>query len=132
VPLSSRADAVLARRHSAGASGLVFGTTNWNRYRQAWQRALRASKIADFHLHDLRHCYASWLVQRNRSLQEVKELLGHSDIKMTLRYSHLAPGHLRAAVASLDDVLPVRGTTTAQEAVPEVDASAKYGRGERI
>lgn len=37
--------------------------------------------------------------------REVKELLGHSDIAITMRYAHLAPDHLRAAVASLDGIL---------------------------
>jgi integrase len=52
-----------------------------------------------------RHTTASWLVQQGRSLREVKELLGHSDIQVTMRYAHLAPDHLRAAVASLDGIL---------------------------
>ena len=39
------------------------------------------------------------------SPREVKELLGHSDIHITMRYAHLAPDHLRAAVASLDGIL---------------------------
>jgi hypothetical protein len=37
-----------------------------------------------------------------RSLQEVKEILGHSDLKLTLRYAHLSPSHLLAAVGALD------------------------------
>jgi hypothetical protein len=45
----------------------------------------------------------------------VKELLGHSDIHITMRYAHLAPDHLRAAVASLDGILspaPAAGGAT--------------------
>ena len=45
-------------------------------------------------------------MQRGRTLKEVQEALGHQTITMTMRYSHLAPDHLRAAVAALDDVLP--------------------------
>lgn len=53
--------------------------------------------------HSLRHTFASRLVQRRVSLYEVKELLGHSDIAMTQRYSHLANETLRQAVARLNE-----------------------------
>lgn len=106
VPLSSNADAVLARRWTAGAVGYVFGSRNWNSFRSAWQAALTAAQIENFRFHDLRHTFASWLVQRGRTLKEVQEALGHQTIVMTMRYSHLAPEHLRAAVAVLDGVLP--------------------------
>jgi hypothetical protein len=47
------------------------------------------------------------------SLQEVKDLLGHRSLAMTLRYGHLAPEHLRSAVARLDTTLPA--SDSAQE-----------------
>ena len=105
VPLSSNADAVLARRWTPEAKGYVFGSRNWNSFRSAWESALAAAGIEDLRFHDLRHTFASWLIQRGRTLREVQEALGHQTT-MTMRYSHLAPDHLRAAVAVLDDVLP--------------------------
>jgi integrase len=108
VPLSANADAVLARRWSEGAAGYVFGTKNWYAFQTAWLAALRRAKVENFRFHDLRHTFASWLVQRGRSLKEIQDALGHRTMAMTLRYSHLAPEHLRAAVAVLDDVLPAR------------------------
>jgi integrase len=115
VQLSRNADATLARRWTPGITGLVFGSRNWNSFRQAWVGALKAAGIRRFRFHDLRHTTASWLVQQGRSLKEVKELLGHSDIAITLRYAHLAPDHLSAAVASLDGILEV---PTAAAATP--------------
>jgi integrase len=106
VPLSSNADAVLARRWTDGAKGYVFGSHKWNSFRTAWETAVAAAGVEDLRFHDLRHTFASWLVQRGRTLREVQEALGHQTITMTMRYSHLSPDHLRAAVAVLDDVLP--------------------------
>ncbi|NWH06955.1 tyrosine-type recombinase/integrase [Desulfobacter latus] len=54
--------------------------------------------------HTLRHTYASWLVQKGEPLYTVKELMGHSDIKMTERYAHLANTNLENAVSKLDDI----------------------------
>lgn len=51
------------------------------------------------------------------SPREVKELLGHSDIHITMRYAHLAPDHLRAAVASLDGILSP--TAASADATPD-------------
>jgi integrase len=104
VPLNANADAVLARR-GPKEEGLVFGSSNWDRYRTAWERAVTRAKLTDLHWHDLRHTFASWAVQRRVSLYELKELLGHSSLTMVRRCAHLAPEHLRAAAAALDGVL---------------------------
>jgi len=53
-------------------------------------------------LHTLRHTFISRLVQAGRPLPEVAALAGHRDIKMTMRYAHLAPSHLRAGIDALE------------------------------
>jgi integrase len=59
-----------------------------------------------------RHTTASQLILAGATLQEVKEILGHSDIKLTLRYAHLNPAQLRAAVARIRFSAPGRETGT--------------------
>lgn len=63
--------------------------------------AREAAGMAHVRWHDLRHTYASWLVQAGQPLTAVRDLLGHSSLAVTHRYAHLAPAHLVGAVATL-------------------------------
>ena len=58
--------------------------------------------IDDFHIHDLRHTAASWLVMEGVPLLEVSRLLGHKSITQTERYAHLAPESTRTLVQILE------------------------------
>ena len=55
--------------------------------------------------HTLRHTFASHLVMSGVNITTVSRLLGHKDLAMTMRYSHLAPNHLSNAVSALADAL---------------------------
>jgi integrase len=95
---------VSIKRPKRPARGLVFPGDDGERMgglKTAFLAIVKAAKIADFRFHDLRHTFASKLVQAGVDLNTVRELLGHADLKMTLRYSHLAPEHKAAAVAKL-------------------------------
>ena len=70
----------------------MFGVmTSFN---TAWPHLLERAKITKFRWHDLRHHFASSLVQVGVPLNTVRDLLGHSSVAMSLRYAHLAPDRL--------------------------------------
>jgi integrase len=64
----------------------------------SWDAARIRAGLPDLRVHDLRHSFASFLVNAGRSLYEVQELLGHADIRTTSRYAHLSRERLFEAV----------------------------------
>jgi integrase len=89
-------------RNGAKPTDRLFPGVTGEQVSLAFLRACRSVGIEDFRLHDLRHTAASWLRMSGADLQDVAELLGHRDLRMTKRYSHLSPAHLSAAVKKLD------------------------------
>lgn len=105
IPLNAEAVDVLTRWKEQGTgTGLVFpapGGARMTHINTSWEGLVSDAKLIDFRFHDCRHDFASKLVMAGVDLNTVRELLGHADIKMTLRYAHLAPDRLAAAVAKL-------------------------------
>jgi len=99
VPLNIEAHDVLIRwKRQRGGVGEVFGIAD---AKTSWTRLLEEAEIENFRFHDLRHHFASRLVRAGVDLNTVRELLGHADLKMTLRYAHLCQRTLASAVAKL-------------------------------
>ena len=69
--------------------------------RKPFFEACDKAKIKGLRFHDLRHTAATWMVMAGVDLVTVSEVLGHSDIKMTLRYAHPTPENRRRAVDAL-------------------------------
>jgi integrase len=107
VPLTGHALDLL-RQHARVRyleSDLVFPAyTNIKRrrVRDAWNNAVRRAGIADFHFHDLRHSFASYLAMNGASLLEIAEVLGHKTLAMVKRYAHLSEAHTRGVVERMN------------------------------
>ena len=72
-------------------------------FQSAWEKVLKRAGISKFRWHDLRHHFASRLVQKGVPLNTVRDLLGHGSVGMSLRYAHLAPDQRREAVSKLNE-----------------------------
>jgi integrase len=106
VPLNKEAFTVLQhwKKSNNNNEDLVFPNDVGDKFysvKKGWASILKLAQINNFRWHDMRHHFASRLVMTGVDLNTVRELLGHSDIKMTLRYVHLAPEHKAEAVARL-------------------------------
>lgn len=105
VPLNREALLTLCRwKKNAATYEWVFpgkGGGRLTNVKTSWQSLLRQAGISNFRWHDLRHHFASRLVMVGVDLNTVRELLGHADLSMTLRYAHLSPEHKAEAVARL-------------------------------
>jgi integrase len=74
----------------------------YNLKHRHFEKCLAAAGLRRIRFHDLRHTFASLLIQNGESLAYIKDQLGHSSIKMTVDvYGHLVPGANRAAVNKL-------------------------------
>jgi len=94
VPLSDGAISVLQAVPQIEGCPWVFANPKTRKPYVAihcsWDTARKAGGLADVRMHDLRHSFASFLVNAGRTLYEVQHLLGHTQIKTTQRYSHLS------------------------------------------
>ena len=105
IPLNREArDIIRIWRTQSTNDDLVFPSKNgqpFDNVNKAWSRLLRDASITNFRWHDMRHEFASKLVMAGVPLNTVRELLGHVNFSITLRYAHLAPDHKAQAVEQL-------------------------------
>ena len=105
IPLDTDLYAILLNRKQE--CGYVFLASDGqpftnDRIHDAMGRLCRAAGFRRIGWHTLRHTFASHLTMRGVPLPAVKELMGHADITTTMRYSHMSPSTLRAAIDMLN------------------------------
>ena len=140
VPMSDTVkNAIIQVRKHPGSPYVFCNEHGQGRHdiRKSYATALKKSAIIGFRFHDLRHTFASQLVMSGIDLNTVRELLGHKDITMTLRYSHLAPRHRQHAVDILSKKLdpfwtlsPKSDIVEKQDVLQVVDNSLVTAYGE--
>jgi integrase len=112
VPLNAAARDVLQRwqkqqKKATGQkelAGFVFPGKAGNRLdniSSSWEKLVTDAKLDDFTFHDLRHTFATRALQKGADIVTLSRLMGHSSLKMTLRYAHTSDAELRAAVDRL-------------------------------
>lgn len=80
----------------------TYGGKAMKEVTSSFKRARNEAGLEDVRFHDLRHTFASRLVQQGVSLYEAMHLTGHKSVSMIQRYAHLAPDFQEAAIASLE------------------------------
>ena len=116
VPLNDAALEVFAQLDTEGKYDHVFvGKTGkpYTTIMKVWTRLRNKAGLPHLRLHDLRHSYASFLVNSGRTLYEVQQILGHSDAKVTERYAHLSSKTLQEAANTASVIIQGAGSKAA-------------------
>jgi len=115
LPLNQNACEILkARSEVSSGTEYLFESKNGTRIdprnllKELCKARIKAG-IANVRFHDLRHTFATRLVQKGIGIYDVKELLGHKSLTMTMRYAHHSPDALRPAVKVLEGIGYVLG-----------------------
>ena len=105
IPLGPPALAILSDLIVVEGSPFVFpaeaGSGAFQGTEKIWRKVRDAAKLQDVRIHDLRHSFASVGLAGGDALPIIGKLLGHSDVKTTARYAHLADDPVRAAASRI-------------------------------
>ncbi|MCP1319085.1 site-specific integrase [Vreelandella lionensis] len=110
VPLSQGALALLAKLPRREDSDYLFPNPKSGKpfvsIFSSWDTARHKAGLKDVRIHDLRHSFASYVINQGHSLYEVQKLLGHTQVKTTQRYAHLSHESLLNAADSATASVP--------------------------
>ncbi|MCD6009916.1 tyrosine-type recombinase/integrase [Halomonas sp. IOP_31] len=110
VPLSQGMMALLKRLPRMAGNGYLFPNPKTGKpfvsIFHSWDTARKKAGLGDVRIHDLRHSFASYVINAGRSLYEVQKLLGHTQVKTTQRYAHLSHDSLLSAADTAASAVP--------------------------
>lgn len=95
-----------ANRPRQICSSYVFSSTFGSKsiqIRSSWEAVAKLANLSDFHFHDLRHTFASYLAMNGATLAEIAEAMGHKTLVMVKRYAHLTEEHTRSVVEKMNE-----------------------------
>lgn len=106
IPLNSAVLALLKQAHEErGGAGHVFGyESSYGQIGHLWREVCKKAGVLNLHIHDLRHTFASRLLERGERETDINKILGHSKLRMTTKYLHSSAESRRRAVESLSQV----------------------------
>lgn len=136
--LTHKEGSCLGKLVFSNSEGKTLDDRNWTR--RAWQPAVKKAGLSDLAptIHDLRHTFASWLLQGGISLAKVSQLLGHESQTTTEIYAHLAPPDHDEVLAALPNPMTnkapaksIRGANVGQSDVPSDSNVLPFARRAR-
>lgn len=106
VPMSSAVKCTLKQWGSQhGMTGRVFKSPitggRLDNISKAWGSILKAAEVKDFRFKDLRHTFGSWLAIEGVDILQIRDLLGHTNVKTTQVYAHLCPHRKQQSVLAV-------------------------------
>lgn len=106
IPLNEIMKELLNKLAENGTVGFVFVNpetgTNYRDIKKSWKTALKEAGIENFRFHDLRHTVGTRLASKNVPVNDIKEILAHSDVRTTMRYVHCTNGAKKEALNQLN------------------------------
>jgi len=100
IPLNNKLTETLKGAKKVSKNDYVFSENGkpYGDIKTGWWTALKKAGIENFRFHDLRHTFGSRLGMAGVDIRTIQELMGHKDIKMTMRYSHPTTEHKKNVV----------------------------------
>ena len=125
IPMADRVYALLRDLHEQNQQSSVkrIQVLPWQDIKKALHSAGVRAGLGHVHIHMLRHTFATRLRDKGVPLDRIKELLGHKSMQMVLRYAHLCPSNLKAAV----DLL-ASGPKPGESGTPTVQTTMAAGK----